>query len=220
MPKIYWICLKYVVLIVVIISSSFTLFLNYIGSSFAPVREIQSLRSQNRRDDALVLAEFYKNTQTGNQGEFSTIENDLEYTVPEKIKSLTWDGFIKGQVYDSYSGIGAIASDLCLYGDVRDLGVQGWKRLARADDFDGMIAMLSAAGIGLSTTAFINGSNAFAKCTFKYLKNIPASINQGLLNKFLSGKVSPVESEKIWRLLKKTNGPFHVQSPASVTFTV
>ena len=220
MPKIYWTCLKYVVLITIIISSSFTLFLNYTGSSFDPIREIQSLRNQNRRDDALDLAEFYENNQAHNQGEFSALKNDLEFTVAERIKSLTWDGFIKGQVNDSYSGIGAIASDLCLYGDVRDLGIQGWKRLTRADDFDGMVAVLSAAGIGLSTTAFINGSNAMAKCTFKYLKNIPASINQGLLKSFISGKVSPTDCEKIWHLLKKTNGPFHVQPPASVTFTV
>ena len=219
MPKIYWTCLKYVVLISVIISSTFTLFLNYTGSRFDPIKEIQSFRNQNRRDDALDLAEFYENNQPGNQGEIASIKSDLEYSVTERIKSLTWDGFIKGQVHDSYSGIGAISSDLYLYGDVRDLGIQGWKRLTKAEDFDGTVALLSAAGIGLSTTAFINGSNALAKCTFKYLKNVPASINQGLLERFISGKVSPDDCEKIWSLLKKTNGQSPAQPPASVIFT-
>lgn len=215
MPKICWTCLKYVLLFVIILSSALTIYLNHTGSSFDPIREIQSLRTQNRRDDALDLAKFYRESQTRDQERIAALQNDLEYTATEKIKSITWDGFIKGQVHDSYSGIGAISSNLCLYGDVRDLGIQGWKRLARADDADGFIAILSAAGIGLSTTAFVNGSNALAKCTIKYLKNIPATLNTGLLKKFMSGKMSPAECEKIWSLLKKTNGPFPAPLPVS-----
>jgi len=219
LPKICWICLKYTLLIVIILSSALTIYLYHTGSSFDPIKEVQILRNQNRRDDALDLAKFYNENQTGDKERITALKNDLEYTTTEKIKSYAWDGFIKGQVYDSYSGIGAISSDLCLYGDVRDLGIQGWKKLTRADDFDGTVALLSAAGIGLSTTAFINGSNAMAKCTIKYLKNVPATLNTGLLKKFLSGKVSPAECEKIWSLLKKTNGPSPTQPPASAIST-
>jgi len=208
-----------VLLIVIVISSGFTLYLNYTGSSFDPIKEIQSLRNQNRRDDALDLAKFYNETQAENPERIATLIDDLEYTNTEKIKAISWDGFIKGQVYDSYSGIGAISSDLCIYGDVRDLGIQGWKRLTKADDADAFIAMLSAAGIGLSTTAFINGSNALAKNTLKYLKKVPESINIGLLKRFLSGKMSPAECEKIWHLLKKTTGTYPEQHPASAIFT-
>jgi len=220
LPKICWTCLKYALLFIIIISSGFAIYLDYTGSSFDPIKEIQSLRNQNRRDDALDLAKFYDETQTEGQDKITRLQNDLEYTTTEKIKSYAWDGFIKGQVYDSYSGIGAISSDLCILGDVRDLGIQGWKRLTKSADTDGMVAILSAAGIGLSTTAFINGSNALAKCTIKYLKNVPGSINSGLLKKFLSGKISPTECEKIWRLLKKTNGPSPAQHLVSATFTV
>jgi len=205
LPKVCWTCLKYPLLIVIILSSALTIYLNHTGSSFDPIREIQKLKSENRRDDALDLAKFYSENQTGDQERIARLQNDLEYSITEKIKSISWDGFILGRVYDSYSGIGAISSDLCIYGDLRDLGIQGWKRLTRADDFDGMIAILSAAGIGLSTTAFINGSNALAKSTIKYLKKVPESINTGLLKKFLSGKFSPGECEKIWHLLKKTD---------------
>ena len=220
MKNLFWNCLKFTLLITLILSSAFTLYLNHTGSNFDPIKEIQSLRNQNRRDDALDLAKFYNETQSENPGRIANLKNALEYTTAEKIKSLTWDGFIKGQVYDSYSGIGAISSDLCIYGDVRDLGIQGWKHLTRADDFDGMIAILSASGIGLSTTGFVNGCNALAKCTVKYLKHIPESINTGILKKFLSGKMSPAECEKIWHLLKKTNGPFPAQHPASAISTV
>jgi len=219
LKKLCWNCLKYVLLIVIILSSGFAIYLDYTGSSFDPIKEIQSLRNQNRRDDALDLAKFYNNNQPRDQERIARLQNDLEYTTTEKIKSISWDGFILGRVYDSYSGIGAISSDLCIYGDVRDLGIQGWKKLTKSDDFDGMVAILSTAGIGLSTTAFINGSNALAKNTLKYLKKVPETINTGLLKKFLSGKVSPAECEKIWHLLKKTNGPSPAQHPVSATST-
>jgi len=219
LPKVCWTCLKYTLLIVIILSSALTLYLNHTGSSFDPIKEIQSLMKQNRRDDALDLAKFYSENQAGDQERFAALKNDLEYTITEKFKSYIWDGFIKGQVHDTYSGIGAITSDLCLYGDVRDLGIQGWKKLTRADDIDATVTLLSVAGIGLSSTAFINGSNAMAKNTIKYLKNVPDSINAGLLKKFLSGKIPPAECKKILRLLKKTNGPSHVQHPASAIYT-
>ena len=110
--------------------------------------------------------------------------------------------------------IGAISADLCVVGDIRDLGIQGWKYLTGSQDFDGFVTILSAAGIGLSHTAFLNGTNALAKSTFKYLKKVPASINNGLLKKFLSGKIPPENCKKIWILLKKTTGPFPAPYPA------
>jgi hypothetical protein len=141
LKKLCWNCLKYTLLIVIVISSGFTIYLNHTGSSFDPIKEIQSLRDQNRRDDALDLAKFYDEIPTGNKEIIAAIKNDLEYTITEKIKSISWDGFILGRVYDSYSGIGAISSDLCIYGDIRDLGIQGWKRLTKSDDADGMVAL-------------------------------------------------------------------------------
>ncbi len=220
MKKLCWICLKFVLLFVIIVSSSLAIYMHYKGSAFDPIREIQRLKSESRRDDALDMARFFKGNQLTNQDKFAQIEKDLEYTVTEKFKSFAWDGFIKGQVNDSYSGIGAISSDLCIYGDIRDLGIQGWKRLTKADDADGWIMLLSLSGIGLSTTAFIDGSNALAKNTLKYLKKVPESINTGLLKKFLSGKFSPAECEKIWHLLKKTHGTSPELCPASAIFTL
>jgi hypothetical protein len=184
------------------------------GPGFDPIREIQKLKDQNRRDDALDLATFFKQNARTVSTKLCTIEKDLQYSPAEKIKAFIWNGTIKGQVYDSYSGLGAISADLCLIGDVRDLGIQGWRYLIGSDDFDRFILILSAAGIGLSSTPFLNGTNALAKNILKYLKKIPASVNKGLLKEFLSGKLSTEYCKKIWELLKKTNGPFPAPYPA------
>jgi len=208
-------CLKNLILFLLIVSSVITIVINYRGNQFDPIYEIRKLKSQNRRDDSLDLAKFYRENQTEDQDKFTKIEKGLEYTQSEKIKSFVWNGAIRGQVYDSYSGMGAISSDLCVIGDIRDLGIQGWKYLTGGQDFDGFVTILSAAGIGLSATPFLDGTNALAKNTIKYLKEVPTMLNRGLLKKFLSGKVSPKNCKKIWELLKKTNGPSPEPYPVS-----
>jgi len=180
LKKLCWNCLKFVLWFIIIISSSLAIYMHYKGSAFDPISEIQKLKSENRRDDALDLVRFFKENQLGDQDKFATIEKTLEYTAAEKITSFVWNGAIKGQVYDSYSGMGAISADLCVFGDIRDLGIQGWKYITGGQDFDGFVTLLSAAGIGLSSTPFLDGTNALAKNIFKYLKKIPASINKGL----------------------------------------
>ena len=220
MKKLCRSCLKYVLLLLLIISSIIAIFINHRGNQFDPIQEIQRLKYQNQRDDALDLAQFYRANLTKDQDKFAKIEKSLEYTRSEKIKSFAWNGAIKGQVYDTYSGLGAISADLFVLGDLRDLGIQCWKYLTDAESFDGLVTILSAAGIGLSTSPFLNGTNALAKNTIKYLKEVPTMLNKGLLNKFLSGKVSPENCKKIWELLKKTDGPSPGPYPASVTFPV
>ena len=56
MKKLCWNFLKFVLLSVIIISSSLAIYMHSKGSAFDPIREIQKLRSENRRDDALDLA--------------------------------------------------------------------------------------------------------------------------------------------------------------------
>ena len=220
MKKFCFNCLKYPMIFLLILSSIITILINHTGNNFDPVKEIQRLKSQNRRDDALDLAQFYRENQTEDQEKFAKIEKSLEYTRAEKITSFAWNGAIKGQVYDTYSGLGAISADLFVLGDLRDLGIQCWKYLTDAENFDELVTLLSAAGIGLSSTPFLNGTNALAKNTIKYLKEVPTMLNKGLLKKFLSGRVSPENCKKIWELLKKTNGRFPEPYPALVTFSV
>ena len=214
MKKLCWNCLKCMLLFIISISSSLAIYMHYKGSAFHPIREIQSLKSENRQDDALDLARFFKENQFTDQNKFAKIEKELEYTATEKIKSFIWNGAINGQVYDSYSGIGAISADLCVIGDIRDLGIQCWEYLTGGQDFDGFVTILSAVGIGLSTSPILDGTNALAKNILKYLKKVPDSINKGLLKKFLPGKVTPANCKKIWELLKKTTGPFPGRYPA------
>ena len=207
-------------LFIIITSSSLAIYMHYKGSAVDPIHEIQRLKSENRRDDALDLARFFKENQITDQDNFAKIEKDLEYTAAEKIKSFVWNGAVRGQVYDSYSGIGSISADLCVVGDIRDLGIQGWKYVTGGQDFDGFVTILSTAGICLSTTPFLDGTNALAKNILKYLKKVPGSINKGLLKEFLSGKVSPTNCKKIWELLKKTTGPFPEPYPAYQISTI
>jgi hypothetical protein len=214
LKKICLNCLKFILLFIIIISSSLTIYMHHGGSAFDAIREIQRLKLENRRDDALDLARFFKENQITDEDKFATIEKTLEYTTAEKIKSFAWNGAVRGQVYDSYSGMGAISADLFVIGDIRDLGIQGWKYLTGGQDFDGSVSALSAAGIGLSSAPFLDGTNALAKNILKYLKKLPASVNRGLLKEFLSGKVSPTNCKKIWELLKKTTGPFPAPYPA------
>ena len=203
MRKLCFGCLKFVLVIFVIISCVLTIVIQHHGSMFDPIKEIQRLRSENRRDDAIDMARFYRETRAVDSEKFAKIEKDLEYSTSEKIKSVAWNGVVKGEVYDSYSGMGAISADLCVLGDIRDLGIQFWKFLTGANDYNGLVTILSGTGICLSGATFLNGTNALAKNTIKYLKRVPASLNKGLLKKFLSGKVTAENSKKIYELLKK-----------------
>ena len=203
MNKIYWRCFKFLALIFVISVSGLALYIHQESAGFDPVKEIQRLKKENRRDDALDMVKFFKENNQANTDEIKSLEMDLEYSTAEKIKSLVWDGSFKGQVYDSYSGLGATLSDLILFGDVRDLAIQSWKYLSNDPDYNKTTMLLSGTGIGLSGTSFINGTNALGKNTIKYIEKFPSLAEKGIIKKFLSGKVSPKDSEKIYDLLKK-----------------
>ena len=77
MKKICWIYLKYMLLIIIIISSSLAIYMHYKGSAFDPIREIQKLKSEHRRDDALDLARFFKENQFTDQNKFAKIGKEL-----------------------------------------------------------------------------------------------------------------------------------------------
>ena len=201
-------CIKYTILVFIILSSALALYVHYKGSNFDPIEEIQKLKNENRRDEALDLATLYLDNQSTDTQKIKQLHKDLEYTPYEKAKSFTWNGAIKGEVYDTYSGLGAISADLFVFGDIRDLGIQSWFYITNNPDFDKLVMILSAAGIGLTSTSFINGAASLAKNIIKYLKRVPGIFKKGILKKFLSGKISIQESKKIWVLLKKTIGVY------------
>jgi hypothetical protein len=209
--KLCWKCIKFVVVLIIILSSGLAIYIQQKGAEFDPVKKIYELKDQNRRDDALDLVEFVKENQPDNIEEVKRIEEDLKYTSSEKAGSFI-KGAVKGEVYDTFSGLGAVSSDLCVYGDIRDLGINSWRYFKSDENFDLTVMVLSGIGVVLSTKPFIHGIDSLTKNTVKYLKRISSVSTQGVLKKFLSGMVSLKDSKKIWNLLKKTNGQFHAQS--------
>ncbi|MCD4678589.1 MAG: hypothetical protein K8S18_21760 [Desulfobacula sp.] len=197
----------------ILISSGTALYFQITGSKFDPIKEIQKLQSQNRRDEALDLVQFYEENKTIDPQKLKEIKDDLEYTLGEKIKSFT-KGAVKGEIKDTYSGVGAISSDLCVYGDIRDLGIQSWRYL-RNEKTDVIVATLSGIGIILSAKPFADVIASYAKNTVKYIRNVSSiSANNGILKKVLKGKLSLKESKLVLNLLKKTD----VQYPAPQQF--
>jgi hypothetical protein len=186
------------------ISSGTALYFQLTGSKFDPIKAIQDLQSQNRRDEALDLVQFYEENKTVDT---EKLKGDLEYTSFEKLKSFT-RGAIKGEIKDTYSGIGAISSDLTLYGDIRDLGIQTFRYL-KDEKTDVIVAALSGIGIILSTKPFLDIFASYAKNTVKYLRNVSGiSSNNGIIKKTLKGDLSLKESKQICDLLKKTNAQY------------
>jgi hypothetical protein len=66
-------------MMVVVITSAAALNTRTNAESFDPIKETQKLYSENRRDDALVLAKTFKNNAENVQGELTKIEKQLEY---------------------------------------------------------------------------------------------------------------------------------------------
>lgn len=207
MKKICITSLKLTALVLIALSSFLALVAQYGDNQWDPIREIQQLKNQHRRDDAIDLVQFLKENHIYTWDELSKLEEDVIYGPLEMAKSVVWDGAIKGQVNDTYSGIGAQTADFCLYSDIRDVTIQTWNLLFDQKDFDGVVGVLSGAGIAFSTIPLFDGMYALNKNTAKYISRIPACMNQGMLRSFLSGHTSQQQSSAILDLLKKTDGP-------------
>ena len=183
------------------------LVIHYQGKSFDPVREIELLISQERRDEARDIAEFFSNSKDSTAA-IKTLQKKLKYTTPGKIKSFLWHGVIKGEVVDTYSGIGAVGSDMVVLGDMRDLGMEAWNYITDDPDFDLVLLGLSLSGLVLSASPFVHAPAA-VKAMAKYLKRFPHLAKQGVVKLLASGKLSAHDASKIWELLKKTPVVFH-----------
>jgi hypothetical protein len=194
--------IKTALLITIIISSMLALIIHYKGESFDPVEEIQLLISQERRDEARDMAEFFSNSQDSTAA-IKTLQKKLEYTTLGKIKSFIWHGVIKGEVTNTYSGIGALGSDMVVLGDMRDLGMEAWNYIKDDPDFDLVLLGLSLSGFVLSASPFVHAP-AVVKAMAKYIKRFPHLAKRGVVKLLASGKLSAHECSKIWELLKKT----------------
>lgn len=92
---------------------------------------------------------------------------------------------------DGVAGVGcAVASDLFVVGDVRDLGRQGVAWLTGADT-DPVLAALSAAGLALTITPLVDAGNAL----FKSARRV------GSLSDEMAGSVVRLAARRAWRPL-------------------
>jgi hypothetical protein len=195
------------------ISSGITLCYQVTGSTFDPIKKIKELQSQNRRDEALDLVQFYEKNKTIEPQKIEELKAELEYSIAEKFKAISM-GAITGKVWDTFSGIGAITSDFFVFGDIRDLGIQTWKFFTNKKT-DSIVVILSGAGLFLSVQPYADVVVSFGKNSIKYFKRISGfAANNSILKKVLKGKLSLAESKSVFNLLKKTNGP----SPAPQQF--
>ena len=185
-------------------SSAAALYYKYSGSQFDPVKSIQDLQAQHRRDEALDLVQFYEENQTIDSETLKELKSELEYTMFEKFKSVG-SGALTGAVYDFYSGIGAIASDLFIFGDIRDIVIQSWKFIIN-EEVDVIVAVLSGLGIALSIAPYTDVIASYLKNTIKYLRRISIIVGKSsILKPLLKGKLTFAESKKVLNLFRKNN---------------
>jgi hypothetical protein len=203
LKKIIWGICKFFILSVIILSSGLAIVMHY-KVSFDPVKEIITLKNEKRRDDALDFTRFCINNKSSNKDTFKKIEEDLKYTLPEKVGAFS-EGAILGKVYDMYSGIGAVASDLCVYGDVRDIGIQAYYYFKGNPDFNRVVTILSSIGIILSAKPVLHGIDSYVKNSQKYVRRFSGLADKGILRKLFSRKIPLKDSEKVWTLFKKND---------------
>ena len=207
MKQRLWGSIKIAIIVFIMLSSGLASYIHWEAMGFDPIREIHRLRNQGMRDEALEVVNFLRERAHGKDPEvISNLKEELDYGLLEKTKSVIWNGAIKGEVYDTYSGMGSVSADLTLFGDLRDLIIQTWKKIWRDPDADNWVMGLSIAGISFSTAPFINGSYAVAKSLAKYSQTIPAASHNPVLKQFLAGNLKPGDTEKVWHLFKETGG--------------
>ena len=218
MKKSFVNCTCFVLMMVVVITSAAALNIKTNAESFDLIKGIKKLYSENRRDDALVLVKTFKNSAENVRGELAKLERQLEYSVTEKYKIALWNGVTKGEVYDHYSGLGAMIADMCLWGYIRDLAIEGYDFITRDSSNENAMMLLSGTGVSSFCYPIIDGASVLAKNMEKYLKSSSNPPSGGLLRQYVSGDLSPTESQKIWLLLKKTTGPYPERQPLFPTF--
>jgi hypothetical protein len=131
--------------------------------------EVHKLRSEHRYAEALLVAETGLEHLTGDSREAllaeQTLARDEQQSVVRKGKELL-RGALVGEGNSLESLIGAVAADMFVVGDVRDLVIQGG-RLAVDGESDELILALSAVGVLTTVMPEIDWVAAFLKVAKK-----------------------------------------------------
>ena len=78
MKIVFWKLLRLAAVFFILFSSGLAVFIHYKGDSSDPVREIQSRIQQNVRDDALDVAELFKQNDPRNVEKMKELEKERQ----------------------------------------------------------------------------------------------------------------------------------------------
>ncbi len=150
--------------------------------------EVATLRAEGRFAEAIVIADagLAWTDGPGNGPKRAEIERQRQLTVDEqsswlrRAKDVGW-GALSGKGESLEQLIGAIAADMFVVGDIRDLLIQGgtW---ASGGDPDPLIVSLSAVGIVLTVAPEIDWAPALLKVARK-----AGAVTEGLKDFFVRG---------------------------------
>jgi hypothetical protein len=80
--------LKVTALAIIVATSFLAIVAQYGNNQWDPIREIQQLKNQHRRDDAIDLVNFLKENKTYNTDELSIIEKEVGYSPLGRVRGL------------------------------------------------------------------------------------------------------------------------------------
>ena len=109
-------------------------------------------------DDAVMYAEIadYMNVELEESTRARLLGEDAPARRAARGAGSFLEGFVTGYGSDTAGFMGAIASDLTVVGDVRDIGAEGSK-LARGEDYSKLILGLSVVGLAATTATVATG---------------------------------------------------------------
>lgn len=214
---------KMLIILIVFLSAALALYFQYIGH-FDPVEIAVNFKEQGDRDQALDVIEFSRENNIGDQQRLADLNEEYEYGFFEKNKDLFYQGAIKGEVYNTYSGIGCIAADLVIVGDVRDLTKESIN-LATGKNVDYVVAALSTIGIGTAVAevsgvgtapgVMVDAGASVLKTSIKFITKTARKIPDSILKTVLIGKKVGISFyEKLWSIFKSTN--FSIPSTVTI----
>ncbi|ABS64240.1 conserved hypothetical protein [Parvibaculum lavamentivorans DS-1] len=121
-------------------------------------RRIDKALDENAYDDAVMYAEIANYIEEPLNAD-TAMRLEAEDAYARRLTRNTTSfaqGFVTGEGNDTPAFMGAVASDLTVIGDVRDIGSEGAK-LARGEEYSKMILGLSVVGLAATTATVATG---------------------------------------------------------------
>jgi len=129
------------------------------------ISEIEKLREEGKLGEALELARFVgEHPDMPGHLEAKRLEKEIEAELDSEFSKILRfaRGAVTGNPKTGMDAAGAVASDFCFFGDLRDLTIQGWKFISKQET-DKLVVALSAIGVLTETIKTIDGVPAALK---------------------------------------------------------